>query len=233
MTGLLRAEDLTAGYGRTPVLRSISLHVDQGEVVTLLGANGAGKSTTLLALSGELAQASGTVYWKGNVTREPLHRRARNGLAFVTEERSVFMNLTCEQNLRLGRGGVRKAVALVPQLEPLLGRKAGLLSGGEQQYLTLARALAVEPDLLLADELSMGLAPLLARHLLDTVRAAADRGAGVLLVEQHIGQALRIADRVYVMQRGRVALEGTAAEIAARMDEIESSYLDSIGPHQR
>jgi branched-chain amino acid transport system ATP-binding protein len=228
MTTLLSGEGLTAGYGANPVLRDVNVHVDAGEVVALLGANGAGKSTTLLALSGELTASQGRVLWKGSPTRHPLHRRARNGLAYVTEERSVFMSLTCEENLRLGRGGVKKAVALVPELEPLLKRKAGLLSGGEQQYLTLARALAAEPEVLMADELSLGLAPILARHLLDKARAAADRGAGVLIVEQHISQALRIADRVYVMQRGRIALEGTAAEITDRLDEIESAYLTSL-----
>jgi branched-chain amino acid transport system ATP-binding protein len=228
MTTLLSGEGLTAGYGANPVLRDVNVHVDAGEVVALLGANGAGKSTTLLALSGELTASQGRVLWKGSPTRHPLHRRARNGLAYVTEERSVFMSLTCEENLRLGRGGVKKAVALVPELGPLLKRKAGLLSGGEQQYLTLARALAAEPEVLMADELSLGLAPILARHLLDKARAAADRGAGVLIVEQHISQALRIADRVYVMQRGRIALEGTAAEITDRLDEIESAYLTSL-----
>jgi branched-chain amino acid transport system ATP-binding protein len=228
MTTLLSGEGLTAGYGANPVLRDVNVHVDAGEVVALLGANGAGKSTTLLALSGELTASQGRVLWKGSPTRHPLHRRARNGLAYVTEERSVFMSLTCEENLRLGRGGVKKAVALVPELGPLLKRKAGLLSGGEQQYLTLARALAAEPEVLMADELSLGLAPILARHLLDKARAAADRGAGVLIVEQHISQALRIADRVYVMQRGHIALEGTAAEITDRLDEIESAYLTSL-----
>ena len=197
-------------------------------MVALLGANGAGKSTTLLTLSGELAPTSGTVMWKGAPSRDPLYKRARNGLAFVTEERSVFMSLTCEQNLRLGRGGVARAVELVPALGPLLGRKAGLLSGGEQQYLTLARALASEPEVLLADEMSLGLAPILVERLLDTVRAAADRGAGILLVEQHVAQALRVADRAYVMQRGRVVLDGPTSQIVARLDEIESSYLATI-----
>src|ERR1700722_15045623 len=163
MTTLLSGEGLTAGYGANPVLRDVNVHVDAGEVVALLGANGAGKSTTLLALSGELTASQGRVLWKGSPTRHPLHRRARNGLAYVTEERSVFMSLTCEENLRLGRGGVKKAVALVPELGPLLKRKAGLLSGGEQQYLTLARALAAEPEVLMAGELSLGRAPILAR----------------------------------------------------------------------
>ena len=228
MSTLIGGRGLVAGYGATPVLREIDIHVDSGEVVALLGANGAGKSTTLLTLSGELTPTGGSVLWKGEVSHDPLFRRARDGLAFVTEERSVFMSLTCEENLRLGRGGVARAVELVPALEPLLGRKVGLLSGGEQQYLTLARALAAEPDVLLADEMSLGLAPILVEHLLDTVRAAADRGAGVLLVEQHIAQALRIADRVYVMQRGRIVLEGPTAEIMERLDEIESSYLATI-----
>jgi branched-chain amino acid transport system ATP-binding protein len=225
---LLAAREMSAGYGATEVLRGVSLRVGEGEVVALLGANGAGKTTTLLALSGEIALSAGEVSWLGQPSRSKLHRKARAGLAFVTEERSVFMGLTCAQNLRLGKGGIRGALEVMPELEPLLPRRAGLLSGGEQQFLTLARALASSPRVLLADELSLGLGPLVVSRLLSRVREAADRGTGVLLVEQHVRQALAVADRAYVMQRGRVVLEGSGADIRLRLDEIETTYLSGI-----
>jgi branched-chain amino acid transport system ATP-binding protein len=147
-------------------------------------------------------------------------------MGFVTEERSVFMALTAEENLRVA--GVRRAdaVALFPELEPLMGRTAGLLSGGEQQMLTLARAVARDPKLLLVDELSLGLAPVVVKRLLQTVRrVASERETGILLVEQHVRQALHVADRVYVMQRGRIVMSGTGEEVHGRIDEIEATYL--------
>lgn len=225
---IIEATGVTVGYGATTILHEIDLRVDEGEVVALLGANGAGKTTALLALAGELPIDTGSVTWKGKATQAPLHQRVRDGLAFVTEERSVFTSLTCEENLRLGRGGVAKAVALMPELEALLSRTAGLLSGGEQQILTLARALAAEPQLLLADELSLGLAPLVVDRLLGSVRRSADAGAAVLLVEQHVSKALAIADRAYVLQRGRIVLEGPAAQLNDQLGEIEASYLSGL-----
>jgi branched-chain amino acid transport system ATP-binding protein len=222
----LRTHGLTAGYGPKAVIHDLDLVVNPGEVVGLLGANGAGKTTTLLALSGELPLLGGTVYMAGASTKSPLYRRARNGLAFVTEDRSIFKSLSTMDNLRVGTHDVDAALALFPELKSRLGVKAGLLSGGEQQMLTLGRALSRQPRLLLADELSLGLAPMIVQHLLESVRrAAADTGCGVLLVEQHVRQALRYCDRVYVMRRGRVALEGTAAEMGPRLAEIEESYL--------
>jgi branched-chain amino acid transport system ATP-binding protein len=155
-----------------------------------------------------------------------LFRRAKRGLAIVTEERSVFMGLSTAANLRLGRGETARALELFPELEKLLGRQAGMLSGGEQQILTLARALAGEPKLLLADELSLGLAPLIVERILRAVREAADRNVGVLLVEQHALQALQLADRAYVLRRGRIELEGKASDLLDRLGEIERSYLD-------
>jgi branched-chain amino acid transport system ATP-binding protein len=222
----LEARGLSAGYGSKPVIHELNLVVNPGEVVGLLGANGAGKTTTLLALSGELPLLGGTVQLAGRSTKSPLHRRARNGLAFVTEERSIFKSLSTMDNLRVGTHDCDAALALFPELKSRLGVRAGLLSGGEQQMLTLGRALSRQPRILLADELSLGLAPMIVRHLLEAVRrAAADTGCGVLLVEQHVRQALRYCDRVYVMRRGRVALEGTAAEMIPRLAEIEESYL--------
>ena len=220
---LLSARGVSAGYHKHPVVTAIDIEVRSGEVVALLGPNGAGKTTTLLALSGELAPLAGEVYFRGRRISTPLYKRARNGLAFVTEERSVFPQLTAAENLKLGRGDDRIALSLFPELQPLLGRRGGLLSGGEQQMLTLGRALAREPVVLLADELSLGLAPLVVTRLLKAVRAAADeQGVGVLLVEQHVKQALRIADRVLVMRGGRIVLSGTASEVEGR---LEQAYL--------
>jgi branched-chain amino acid transport system ATP-binding protein len=223
---VLEARGLSAGYGAQAVIHDLDLVVFPGEVVALLGPNGAGKTTTLLALAGELPLLAGEVRLDGSVTRAPLHRRARKGLSFVTEERSVFKGLSTLDNLRVGDVDPPVALGLFPELEKRLSVRGGLLSGGEQQMLTLARALSRSPRLLLADELSLGLAPLVVRRLLDAVRVAADeRGTGVLLVEQHVRKALQYADRVYVMRRGRIELSGSASEMRGRLAEIEDSYL--------
>jgi branched-chain amino acid transport system ATP-binding protein len=180
----------------------------------------------LLTLAGELPAISGDIVFRGVVTKAPLFRRARQGMGFVTEERSVFMGLTAEQNLRIAGVSTSDAVAIFPELAPLMGRTAGLLSGGEQQMLTLARAVARNPKLLLVDELSLGLAPIIVKRLLQVVQRVADESStGILLVEQHVRQALRIAHRVYVMQRGRIVMSGTAEEVHGRIDEIEATYL--------
>jgi branched-chain amino acid transport system ATP-binding protein len=232
MSTLLEARGLSSGYAGVEILRGVTLRVEPGEVVALLGANGAGKTTTLLTLAGELKPLAGEVLWKGKRAKAPLHRRARQGLAYVTEERSVFPKLTTRQNLAVGRCDVDKATALFPELVPLLSRRVGLLSGGEQQMLTLGRALARPTDLLLADELSLGLAPKTVGRLLRAVRAAADGGIGALLVEQHVHRVLEIADRVYLLHQGRIEFDGTAAEARASLDEIQATYLtrDSGGP---
>jgi len=228
-TAALEASGLAAGYGAVPVVRSIDLRVEPGEVVALLGPNGAGKTTTMLALAGELPLQGGHVVLAGDRTHAPLHRRVRRGLGFVSEERSVFMTMTVAENLRVGRCAIDEALALFPELEPRLSVRAGLLSGGEQQMLSLARALARAPEMLLADELSLGLAPLAVARLHDAVRqAATERGVGVLLVEQHVRKVLRIADRVYVMRRGQVVLEGPAEKFRDS-DLIERSYLATEG----
>jgi branched-chain amino acid transport system ATP-binding protein len=216
---LLECRGLAAGYGTVAVVRDVDLHVEPGEVVALIGPNGAGKTTTLLTLAGELPTIAGDVVFRGRVTKAPLFRRVRNGMGFVTEERSVFMALTTEENLRIAGVSRADAVGIFPELGPLMARTAGLLSGGEQQMLTLARALARDPKLLLVDELSLGLAPVGVTRLLQTVRRAADeQSTGILLVEQHVRQALHIADRVYVMQRGRIVMSGTAHDVHGRID---------------
>lgn len=222
---LLAARALSAGYHGHAIIRDLDLEVHAGEIVALLGPNGAGKTTTMLTLAGELRPLSGTVDFLGEPTTAPLHRRARGGLGFVTEERSVFADLSAMENLRVGDADIAEALELFPELEPLLKRRGGLLSGGEQQMLTLARALARRPRVLLADELSLGLAPLIVERLLAAVRKAADEhGVGVVLVEQHVKQALKVADHVMVMRSGEVVLRGTVDEVAGR---LEDAYLSS------
>jgi branched-chain amino acid transport system ATP-binding protein len=227
---LLECTGLSAGYGQVPVLNDVDLRVGAGEVVALVGANGAGKTTTLLALAGEVPVTAGQVRFDGGAWTGTLHQRARQGLRLITEDRAVFMSLSVADNLRLAHRSVDEPLAIFPELRPLLRRKVGQLSGGEQQMLTLARALAGHARLLLADELSLGLAPIVVGRLLRTVRAAADRGMGVLLVEQQIRNALAVADRAYVLRRGRVVLAGPAAELRGRIDEIEASYLAGETP---
>lgn len=221
----IEAVGLSAGYGQVPVLSGINISVRPGEVVALLGANGAGKSTVLLALAGELPPSRGEVRMNGAVTTSPLHRRARRGLRLITEDRAVFMSLTVADNLRLAHKSLDRPLGLFPELEPLLGRKVGLLSGGEQQMLTLARALSGPTTVLLADELSLGLAPLIVQRLLRAVREAADHGMAALLVEQQVRNAFSVADRAYLLRRGRIVLEGPVAELRDRVDEIQDSYL--------
>jgi branched-chain amino acid transport system ATP-binding protein len=227
-TRLIECAGLSAGYGSMAVVRDLDIHVDAGEVVALLGANGAGKTTTLLTLAGELPPLAGEVRFRGRPTTAPMHARCRDGMSFLTEERSVIMGLTAQENLRLAGVAPAVAIELFPALGPVMARTAGLLSGGEQQMLSLARALGREPEVLLADELSLGLAPMVVDRLLTSVRRAADeRGIAVLLVEQHVRQALRYADRVYVMERGRISLSGAVADVRARIEEIEAAYLSA------
>jgi branched-chain amino acid transport system ATP-binding protein len=224
-TSLLAAEGISAGYGSIPVLRDVSVSVEPGEVVVLLGANGAGKSTTVKVLAGVLPTMSGSVVWKGSRSSDPLHVRVRSGLGYVPEERSIISKLTVGENLRFGIGDTDRSLTIFPELRNLWGRKAGLISGGEQRMLSLGRALCSRPAALIADEMSLGLAPIIVRRLLAVVREAADAGAGVLLVEQHAQQALAVADRAYVLRRGSVVWTGSASEARSKVGDIEGLYL--------
>jgi ABC-type branched-subunit amino acid transport system ATPase component len=221
---LIEARNLSAGYDGQAVVRELHLHVRPGEIVALLGPNGAGKTTTLMTLAGELPCVSGETYLDGELTRAPLHRRVASGLGLVTERRAVIMRLTVSENLRLTRGDTEYALTLFPELRPHLRRRVALLSGGQQQMLALALAFSRRPRVLLADELSLGLAPMVLDRLLTVLRDAADEGVGVLLVEQHVEKALSIADRAIVLRGGRVVLESSAAELRGNTDAVWRAY---------
>ena len=227
MRPLLQTRSLKCGYLNRAVVQGVNLKVHQGEVVCLLGPNGAGKTTTLLTIAGELTPVDGIVMFGNTPTFTPMYQRIRRGgIGLVTEERLVFTKLSARDNLRVGGGSVEAALELFPELEPRLGVRGGMLSGGEQQMLALARALSRQPSILLADELSLGLAPIIVDRLLGAVRKVADTtGTGALIVEQHARKALAVSDRMYLMARGQILLELPAAEARSRLDEIEETYL--------
>lgn len=227
MRPLLETRSLKAGYLGREVVQAVDLRVYPGEVVALLGPNGAGKTTTLLTIAGELAPVDGIVMFSNVPTFTPMYQRVRDGgIGLVTEERLVFSKMSARDNLRIGGGSVEAALELFPELERRLSVRAGMLSGGEQQMVALARALSRKPKLLLADELSLGLAPMVVDRLLGAVRHAADElGTGAFVVEQHARKALQYADRMYLMARGQILLELPADEALQRLDEIEDAYL--------
>ena len=228
---VLSIEGLTAGYDGAPVIRDISLRVGGGEVVALLGPNGAGKTTTLKAISGIVHPLAGRIVFAGDDTAKVAPERlARRGVAHVPEGRGLFFGLTVAEHFRLGYRGERleaeRAYEYFPALAPLRSRRAGLLSGGEQQMLAVARALVREPRLLLLDELSLGLAPMIVERLLPVVRKyAVESGCAVLLVEQHVQLALEIADRGYVLSHGEIVLDRGAQELRADEQLLVASYL--------
>lgn len=231
---LLEVSALEAGYGDIPVLRDVSLHVGSGEVVAVLGANGAGKTTLLRSLSGVIRPTGGSVRLEGtDVTGWRPDQRLGAGLVLVPEGREVFDGLTVEENLRIG-GFTRSAQDLAEDLASMYDRfevlknrrqqAAGTLSGGEQQQLAIARALMARPTILLLDEPSLGLAPVLVRRVFDLIADLKQEGLTMVLVEQNTARALEIADRVYVQQVGRIVFEGTPEEIGGD-DRLGAVYL--------
>ena len=231
MTAVIECRGLIAGYAGVPVVRDLDLTVEPGEVVALLGPNGAGKTTTLLTLAGVISPIAG----HADVLGEPVaggrpHKVARRGAVLVPDDRAIFFELTARENLRLGAGGKGDAVEIVleyfPALKPRLSTRAGLLSGGEQQMLAVGRALSGRPHVLMIDEMSLGLAPLVVKRMFPVVRRIADEiGAGVLVVEQHIDLALQAADRAYVLNHGEVAMSGSAADMRKDRHLLQASYL--------
>ena len=231
MTAVLAIEELTAGYDRAAVIRDVSLEVDRGEVVALLGANGAGKTTTLRVISGIVKPIAGRVAVDGeDLARRSPTARARLGIAHVPEGRGIFFGLTVAEHFRLGLRSEpldpEVAYQYFPVLRELQDRRTGLLSGGEQQMLAIGRALARRPRVLLLDELSLGLAPVIVEYLLPIVRGyARESGCAVLLVEQHVHLALEVADRGYVLSHGEIVLHEPADALRRDHHLLVASYL--------
>ena len=232
---MLRVEDINVYYGAIHAIKGISLEVNDGEIVALIGSNGAGKSTTLRTISGLMKPKTGRIMYDGeDITGVPAHKIVGKGLCQVPEGRHVFANLTVLENLELGaylrtdKEGIAKDMEMVFEKFPrLLERKdqlSGTLSGGEQQMLAMARALMSRPKLLLLDEPSMGLAPLLIKEIFNIIKEINASGTTVLLVEQNANMALSIADKAYVLKTGRITLSGTAAELASS-EEVRKAYL--------
>jgi branched-chain amino acid transport system ATP-binding protein len=230
---VLSLRGVTAGYAGVPAIRDVDLDLAAGEVVALLGPNGAGKTTALLTAVGLLTPIAGSVTAFGRPLDRRVERNARRGLILVPDTRGVFHGLTVGENLALARrrgAGIDDVLELFPPLAGLTSCRCGLLSGGEQQMLAIAKALVGRPRVLLVDELSMGLAPIAVQALLPAIRALADRfGVGVVLVEQHLDLALSIADRAIVVHHGRTALTGSAAELRSRRQAVADAYFGAAG----
>ena len=231
---ILKVDNMNVYYGAIHAIKGISFHVDQGEVVTLIGANGAGKSTTLQTVSGLLRSRTGSIQFCGeNISNVPSHKIVEKGLAQVPEGRRIFLQMSVEENLEMGAytqsaagvdADLEKVYAQFPRLKERRRQIAGTLSGGEQQMLAIGRALMSHPRLLMLDEPSMGLAPILVEQIFDIIRQLHKEGTTILLVEQNAQMALSVADRAYVMETGKITLSGTGAELAAS-DEVKKAYL--------
>ncbi len=232
---LLEVEGLDAHYGRIQALSGVSLRVDEGEIVTLIGANGAGKTTTLRAISGLIRPSKGTVRFAGSdITRTPPDQIVRAGLVQSPEGRRVFGRMTVRENLELGAytrkdasevaSDLQRVVQIFPRLEERFGQKAGTLSGGEQQMLAMARALMSRPRLLMLDEPSLGLSPILVETIFGVIREINQQGTTVLLIEQNARQALAIASRGYVLEVGKIVFEESAANLMAS-EAVRAAYL--------
>ncbi|MDP1797652.1 MAG: ABC transporter ATP-binding protein [Planctomycetaceae bacterium] len=232
---MLSINDLSVSYGSIQALRGISLHVEAGEIVTLIGGNGAGKSTTLRTVSGLLSPRSGQIQFEGQAIQgQPPHLIAQRGLVHVPEGRGIFANLTVEENLQLGayfrhdKAGIRtdreRALTLFPRVRERLQQQAGTLSGGEQQMLAIARALLSRPKLLMLDEPSLGLAPQIVQTIFQVIREINQEGTTILLVEQNASMALQVAHRAYVLEVGCIQMEGDAKALAAS-DDVRKAYL--------
>jgi len=236
VTALLQAEGLQLAYGEISACRDVSLHVEQGEIVTLIGANGAGKSTTLRAVAGALLPRAGSIHFRGHdITRLPSYERTKLGISLVPEGRRVFPFLTVRENLELGAFKYRKAGAKVrslmdkvfdmfPRLRERRSQNAGTLSGGEQQMLALGRAIMSEPHLICLDEPSLGLAPMVVQDIFRTIKAINAAGTSVLLVEQNARYALETASRGYVLQTGSIIASGSCATLR-NDDRVRQAYL--------
>ena len=234
MSTILEFKELAAGYsGGRPVVRDFTLSVDRGEILALLGPNGAGKTTLLLSAAGLLPHLGGTIEIGGATVKSGAARAAvRAGLVLVPDDRALFTTLTVEENLRLARQRngttIEKVMTYFPALKERFKVSAGQLSGGEQQMLAIGRALMQDPKVLLVDELSMGLAPVIVESLLPVLRQVADdTGAAIILVEQHVMLALELADTAVVVAHGQEVLRGSASELARSPELIEQAYLGS------
>ena len=234
MNPVLKVEDINVYYGSIHAIKGVSFEVNEGEIVTLIGANGAGKSTTLNTIAGLLHSRSGSVTFMGEkLGGIPAHKIVSKGLALVPEGRRVFQQMTVEENLEMGaytQGGknmdpdLENVYELFPRLKERRRQIAGTLSGGEQQMLAMGRALMSHPKLLMLDEPSMGLAPILVEQVFDIIRSLHKAGTTILLVEQNAQMALSVADRAYVLETGKITLSGTGAELA-RSEEVRKAYL--------
>jgi branched-chain amino acid transport system ATP-binding protein len=232
---ILEVKDLNVFYGAIHALQGISFHVEEGEIVTLIGANGAGKSTTLNTICGLLRPRTGQIFFKAqDITKTPGDQIVKLGISQVPEGRKIFAPLTVKENLEMGaftrndKQGIQKSMERVfasfPRMKERLSQRGGTLSGGEQQMLAVSRGLMSDPKLLLLDEPSMGLAPILVEEIFEIIKEINEQGVSILLVEQNANMALQVANRGYVLETGRIVLEGTAQELREN-PQVKAAYL--------